>query len=169
MAEAGRVFPGTGPTISQLEMFGMNLQRYGLALLLVLIGSYKFFAFEADAIQPLVGSSPLLAWLYGILDVRSTAAVFGLFEIMIGLLIATRHWMPRVSGSASLAAAGMFLVTLSFLVTTPGALMPANPFHQFLLKDVVLLGAALFTAADARQAAIAPGQPLPPIQDGESR
>jgi uncharacterized membrane protein YkgB len=43
----------------------------------------------------------------------------------------------------------MFLVTLSFLVTTPGALSPTSPFQQFLLKDVVLLGAALSTAAEA--------------------
>jgi reactive chlorine resistance protein C len=43
----------------------------------------------------------------------------------------------------------MFLVTLSFLVTTPGALSPTSPFQQFLLKDLVLLGAALLTAAEA--------------------
>jgi uncharacterized membrane protein YkgB len=42
----------------------------------------------------------------------------------------------------------MFLVTLSFLVTTPGALSSASPFRQFLLNDVVLLGAAPFTAAE---------------------
>jgi uncharacterized membrane protein YkgB len=64
-------------------------------------------------------------------------------------LIAARRWAPRVSGYASLAASGMFLVTLSFLLTTPGALAPTSPFNQFLLKDVVLLGASLFTAAEA--------------------
>jgi len=52
----------------------------------------------------------------------------------------------------------MFLVTLSFLVTTPGAPMPTSPFNQFLWKDVVLLGAALFTAAEALSEAKA--QPL---------
>src|SRR5215469_7454420 len=50
---------------------------------------------------------------------------------------------------------GMFLTTLSFLFTTPGweptlgfpgiSAMPG----QFLLKDVVLLGAAIFTASEA--------------------
>jgi uncharacterized membrane protein YkgB len=48
-----------------------------------------------------------------------------------------------------LAASGMFLVTLSFLLTTPGALAPTSPVNQFLLKDVVLLGASLFTSAEA--------------------
>ena len=80
------------------------------------------------------------------------------------MLICTRPWMPLVSGYASLLAGSMFIVTLSFLVTTPGALTPANPFHQFLLKDVVLLGAALFTAAEALSAAAADRS----AKDGES-
>ena len=61
----------------QIGAIGIAVMRYGLALLLVLIGSYKFFDFEAEAIRPLVGSSPFLAWLYGVLGVRGAAAVFG--------------------------------------------------------------------------------------------
>ena len=49
-------------------------------------------------------------------------------------------------------AAGTFLVTLSFLVTTPGALSPTSPFGGFLMKDIMLLGAALFTAGEAWRA-----------------
>jgi uncharacterized membrane protein YkgB len=53
----------------------------------------------------------------------------------------------------------MFLTTLSFLVTTPGwepslggfPALSAMP-GQFLLKDVVLLGAALWSAGEAARA-----------------
>jgi uncharacterized membrane protein YkgB len=53
----------------------------------------------------------------------------------------------------------MFLTTLTFLVTTPGwepslggfPALSAMP-GQFVLKDVVLLGAALFTAGEALSA-----------------
>jgi reactive chlorine resistance protein C len=128
---------------------GLGVSRYGLAFLLALIGGYKFFSFEAEGIRPLVGSSPLLSWLYGVFDVQGAAALIGTLEVAVGALICTRWWAPRVSGYASLAAGSMFLVTLSFLVTTPGALSPTSPFQQFLLKDVVLLGAALVTAAEA--------------------
>jgi uncharacterized membrane protein YkgB len=140
------------PTITRIRVVGLGLLRYGLAFLLVMIGSFKFFAFEAEGIRPLVGSSPLLSWLLDIFGVRGAAALFGVFEVITGVLIFTRPWMPRLSGYASLAASGMFLVTLSFLVTTPGALAPTSPFNQFLWKDVVLLGAALFTAAEALSA-----------------
>ena len=47
----------------------------------------------------------------------------------------------------------MFLVTLSFLFTTPGVLDPQNPAGGFLIKDLILLGAALYTAGEALHAA----------------
>jgi uncharacterized membrane protein YkgB len=149
VSREGAPVVGHAHTVESVRALGLSLLRYGLVFLLVTIGSFKFFAFEAEGIRPLVSNSPILGWLYGLFDVRATAALIGVSEIIIGTLIAARRWAPRVSGYASLAASGMFLVTLSFLLTTPGALAPTSPFNQFLLKDVVLLGASLFTAADA--------------------
>lgn len=137
----------------RLHRAGVAVLRYGLVLLLVMWGGFKFAAFEAEAIQPLVSSSPFLSWLYLLFDVRTVSALFGIFEITAGVLIATRRWLPRVSGFASVAASGMFVITLSFLFTTPGALEPGNPAGGFLMKDILLLGAALFTAGEALLAA----------------
>jgi reactive chlorine resistance protein C len=128
---------------------GIGILRYGLVGLLLLWGSFKFFAFEANAIQPLVEHSPLLGWLLPVLGLRATSDIIGVFEVGCGLLIATRHWFPRLSAYGSLAATGMFAVTLSFLVTTPGALSISSPFNGFLLKDIMFLGGALVTAAEA--------------------
>jgi uncharacterized membrane protein YkgB len=121
--------------------------RYALVFLILLWGSFKFFEFEALAIKPLVENSPLVGWLYGPFGVRGTSALFGVVEVITGLLIAVPRQLPRVSGYASLAAAGMFLVTLSFLFTTPNGL--SGSFTGFLMKDLVLLGAALFTAGES--------------------
>lgn len=139
--------------VDTLGRAGLGVSRYGLAFLLILWGSFKFFAFEATAIQPLVSNSPFLSWLYPAFGIRGASAIFGVFEVGAGILIATRPWWPRLSGYASLAASGMFVVTLSFLVTTPGAFGPASPWSGFLLKDVMFLGAALYTAAEALGAA----------------
>jgi uncharacterized membrane protein YkgB len=125
--------------------------RYSLVFLLLLWGSFKFFAFEAEAIEPLVRNSPLLGWLYGPFGVRGTSALFGVFEVAAAVLIAAHRLIPRVSGYASLASAGMFLTTLSFLITTPNVF--SGPWSGFLMKDVVLLGAALYTAAESLAAA----------------
>ena len=55
-------------------------------------------------------------------------------------------------------AAGIVATTLSFLATTPEAWQERrgepklSPAGQFLVKDIVLLGAALLTAAESLQA-----------------
>jgi uncharacterized membrane protein YkgB len=80
-------------------------------------------------------------------------------EIAIGVLIALRPVWPMGSAVGSGLAAGMFLTTLSFLVTTPGwepslggfPALSAMP-GQSLLKDVVLLGVALSSAGEALEA-----------------
>jgi uncharacterized membrane protein YkgB len=53
----------------------------------------------------------------------------------------------------------LFVSTLSFVITTPGvgeASAGGFPFlsmtGQFLIKDIVLLGASIFTLADAMEA-----------------
>jgi uncharacterized membrane protein YkgB len=45
------------------------------------------------------------------------------------------------------------LTTLSFLFTTPGALDASHPEHGFLLKDTLLLAAAIATGTEALRAA----------------
>jgi uncharacterized membrane protein YkgB len=130
---------------------GTHLLRYGLVFLLLLIGGTKFTQFEAEAIRPLVENSPFLSWMYRVADYRTTSAMIGVIELVIGVLIALRPFARRISGYGSLAAVGMFLTTLSFLFTTPGALEPGNAAGGFLMKDLILLGAAVFTAGEALQ------------------
>lgn len=132
-----------------LQRVGLGVLRYGLVFLLVFWGALKFTVLEAEGIKPLVQNSPFLSWLYALLSVRGAAMVFGVFEVGAGLSIATRRWLPKASGFASLAAAGMFLITLSFLFTTPGVLEPTSDTGGFLMKDLLLLGAALYTGAEA--------------------
>lgn len=128
---------------------GIGVLRYGLAALLLLWGGFKFFEFEAQAIVPLVEHSPALGWMYAVFGVRGTSAVFGVAEVTAALAIAVRRFFPRVSGYGSGVAALTFLTTLSFLLTTPGVFALDNPWGGFLMKDIVLLGAALVTAAEA--------------------
>jgi uncharacterized membrane protein YkgB len=146
-----KAIPVTQPPgdIQLLGRGGLWLLRYGLVFFLLTFGVFKFFAFEAEGIQPLVANSPIMSWLYPILGVRGTSALIGVFEVVSGLLIALRRWSPHASGYGSLAASGIFVITLSFLLTTPGALSPTSPINGFLLKDIMFFGAALFTSAEA--------------------
>jgi reactive chlorine resistance protein C len=132
---------------------GTHVLRYGLVALLVLWGGMKFTDFEAEGIRPLIEHHPLMSWMYPAFGVRGASAIIGVVELIAAALIATRRWRPRASAIGSLVAAGTFLVTLSFLVTTPGALAPDNPIGGFLMKDLILLGAAVLTAGEALAAA----------------
>lgn len=75
-------------------------------------------------------------------------------------MIAARRWSPGLSAIGSLGAVAMFLTTLSFLFSTPGVwvsvpgfpLPVTNETGAFLIKDVFLLGAALWSAADSLRA-----------------
>ena len=137
------------PAPAKLSSIGTHVLRYGLVALLLLWGAMKFTAFEADGIRPLVENHPLMSWMYPLFGVRGTSALIGVVEVSAALLIATRRWRPRLSTIGSLVATATFAVTLSFLVTTPDALSPDNPIGGFLMKDLILLGAALYTAGEA--------------------
>jgi reactive chlorine resistance protein C len=150
---------------SQVEAVGSGLARYGLAVVVAWIGLMKFTAYEAEGIRPFVANSPLLSWVYGPLSVRGFSTVLGVVEVAVALLIAARPLLPRVSAFGSALAVGMFLTTLSFLVTTPGVWEPslggfpvfahvagrAGPGH-FLIKDLALLGISLWTLGEAWKA-----------------
>ncbi len=146
--------------IARLDEAGLGVLRYGVVFLLVVIGATKFTSWEAVRIEPLVRNSPFLSWLPNVLGLQGASDVIGAIEIAIGLAIASRRFAPAISAVGSLAAAGTFLVTLSFLFTTPGALSPMHPASAFLMKDVVLLGASLVTAAEAARAAWAHRAPV---------
>ena len=138
-----------------LDRVGSAITRYGIVAVLFLIDGIKFTSYEAMAIQPLVAHSPLLFWLYKVLDVRQVSDIFGTFEILAGLLIATRAFAPKLSAAGSLLCIPIFTTTLSFMFSTPGVWQPGYGFPAlsatgaFLVKDVVLLGASLWTAAEA--------------------
>ena len=146
-------------TALRLERIGAAIIRYGLALIIVWIGALKFATYEAAAIEGLVANSPLLSWTHGIASVPTVAAVIGVVEITLGGLIAIRPFAPRLSAVGSLGAILMFLTTLSFMLSTPGVWQPDYGFPflsgagQFLVKDLIFLGAAIWTAGDSLNAA----------------
>ncbi len=142
-----------------LEGVGENIARYGLVAILLWIGGIKFTAYESESIQGLVANSPLLSWGYSVLSVRGFAALIGIIEITLGLLIATRPVAPKLSAIGSLGVIPMALITLTFVFTTPGVWQPGYGFPfpsmtgAFLAKDILLLGVAVWTAGEALRAA----------------
>lgn len=174
---------------ARLNRFGMGLLRSALVLVLVWIGGLKFVQYEADSIVPLVANSPGLSFFYkdpghykanmnkeGELvpshrtwhrgnGTYAFSDGLGIMIVLIGVLIATYPISPGASAVGSLLLILMSLTTLSFLVTTPEAWVPAlgDQQHGFpylsgvgrlIIKDTIMLGAAVVTLADAAKEAL---------------
>jgi uncharacterized membrane protein YkgB len=145
---------------SRVEAAGRELARYGLVVVVAWIGLMKFTAYEAEGISKYVDDSPLMRWVYGLMSHRGFSAVLGVVELTVAILIAARPFAPRASVVGSALAVGMFLTTLSFLVTTKGVwASDAGGFPalsgapgQFLIKDLALLGISLWSLGEAWKA-----------------
>ena len=142
-----------GPTA---ERVGHLILRYGLVVILLWIGLLKFTTYEAEGIKPLVANSPLLSWGYSAMSVEGFARLIGTAEIVFALLIALRPVSALATAVGSAGAVLMALTTLSFIVTTGPAWQPDHgvPFlspmpGQFLLKDLLLLGVAVWSLGEA--------------------
>ncbi len=175
---------------AHLDRVGIALTRFGLVVVLCWIGGTKFAAYEAESIVPFVANSPLMSFFYahpapeyqhyankeGELvpahrqwhetnRTYSFSYALGTVIILIGLLIALHPVLPQAAALGSLLLVGMSLTTLSFLVTTPEAWVPAlgTAAHGFpflagpgrlVIKDAIMLGAAVVTLADSAKASL---------------
>lgn len=170
--------------IAGLDRVGVGMLRGALVIVLLWIGGLKFVPYEADSIVPLVANSPVMSFLYadahhyrsytnreGELNPIHRAwhtsngtyrfsRGLGSVIVLIGCLIALYPLSPRASLAGSFLLIFMSLTTLSFLVTTPEAWVPAigDQQHGFpylsgvgrlIIKDAIMLAAAVVTLADA--------------------
>jgi uncharacterized membrane protein YkgB len=167
---------------------GIALLRLGVVIVLLWIGGLKFANYEADSIVPLVANSPLMSFFYhhpapayhqymnkeGELNLAHRqwhesngtypfSHGLGCVIIAIGLLIALHPVLPQVAAVGSFLLILMSFTTLSLLVTTPEAWVPAlgEATHGFpylsgvgrlIIKDSIMFGAAVTTMADSAKA-----------------
>ncbi|MCG3211216.1 MAG: Inner membrane protein RclC [Anaerolineae bacterium] len=140
----------------KMQMIGEIVTRYGLVLVIGWIGAMKFTAYEAQAIQPLVANSPFMSWVYQIFSAEAFSSLLGIVEIATAILIALRPVSAKAAVVGSVLASFTFLTTLTFLFTTPGWEPTLGGFPslsvvpgQFLIKDIVLLGASIWLLGEA--------------------
>lgn len=87
----------------------------------------------------------------------------GAVIVLYGLMLCLHPWLPQVAALGSLLVLVMSFVTLSFLITTPECWVPSlgDVSHGFpylsgagrlVIKDVIMMGAAVATLADSAKA-----------------
>lgn len=152
-----------GSSTDKIEALGDKLSnggihgiRFTVATVLGWIGAMKFTAYEAGAIEGLVASSPLTSWLYQVTSLQGASNIIGTTEIITAILIIVGTKIPKVALLGAIGAILTFFTTSTLLFTAPGWEASLGGFPalsvvpgQFLLKDIVLLAAAVFLAGDA--------------------
>ncbi len=156
MTPVATAAPILGVTPVPAKKAGEAMVRYGLVIVIAWFAIMKFTTVEAQGIQPLVAGSPLLGWTYRFLSVGSFSMGLGMVELAIACLIALRPVSAKACLIGSAGAVGMFLTILSFLFqrvswdpSLGGFPAPSAAVGEFLLKDIVLLGAAVWSFSEA--------------------
>jgi len=146
----------TGTSLKQVSEIGI---RFAMVVVIAWYGFLKFTEYEANAIAGFAMNSPFLAPFHELLGVRLFSDTIGVIEIIAAALIAAHTLSPKAGAIGGALASGTFIVTLSFMFTTPGIFeASAGGFPilsvvpgAFLLKDLVLLAVSLWLLAISLQ------------------
>lgn len=130
--------------------FDIQLVRWSLIVIFIGFGYTKWFDYEAQALIPLIGNSPLLSWLHTAFGIQGASYALGVAEWAIGAALLIGIWSPTWAVAAAFGSALTYLTTLTLILTTPGAWensaggFPAmGGATSFLIKDAVLLAASV--------------------------
>ncbi|ANW23135.1 YkgB family protein [Vibrio coralliilyticus] len=125
---------------------GYNLGVIGVALVLAWIGIYKFTPTEAKLIEPLVVNHPAMSWLYDIISVQAVSNLIGATEIIVAIGLIAGFKNAKIAYVSGMAAAVIFVATLSFLLTTPNTWKVSDGIlvtNFFLVKDILFLAISI--------------------------
>ncbi|MBL4676857.1 MAG: DUF417 family protein [Mucilaginibacter sp.] len=129
-----------------LKKASYNLGVIATIIVLIWIGILKFTPTEATGIKAYVSHSFLMSWLYHVASLQGVSNIIGTFEIVNAILLIVSFWNSRIGLIAGYLTALIFIVTLSFIITTPGIwhLMDGVPVTDFfVVKDMAFLAVAL--------------------------
>lgn len=174
--------------LSKLQGQFINFMRIAILIVMVWIGGLKAFQYEADGIVPFVANSPVMSFFYnnpqeykehknkeGEMVQKNIewnhqngtygfSYALGTVIVIIGTLTFLGIFNNRLGLIGGLLTAGMALVTLTFLITTPetwvpnlGGDMPTPQFGfpylsgagRLVVKDIIMMAGGLIVASDS--------------------
>src|ERR687895_764431 len=153
-ARAGHLLQGTNVARS-VQRVGRVVALVGVVLPLLLIGGLKFTQLEVEALKPLIGGTPWLAWMYSVFGEAGTSYMLGVVEITTALLLIASPWFPHAGMVGGALGALIFLTTTSLFFAIPiwepaaGGFPAINGAGSFLIKDVALLGVSLLVMGES--------------------
>ncbi len=127
----------TRPYLASHQAIWLN--AFPVVLVLLWIGGMKFTLLEAQGIEALVSSSPLMSWMYNVWDIQTTANLIGVYDIIALTLVILAIFNQKFLPPAVLMSGAVFAVTQTFFFSFSGALSNETLLTttgHFLIKDL---------------------------------
>ncbi|WP_444907188.1 DUF417 family protein [Microbulbifer sp. SSSA008] len=124
-------------SLSPLKLIWLNYFPVGLVLLW--IGGMKFTALEAEGIEGLVSTSPLMSWLYSVFSVQVASNLIGIYDLIALAILALGIYIRQLFWPGLLFCAAVFITTQTFLYSYPGSWVATWQLSSsgiFIIKDL---------------------------------
>jgi uncharacterized membrane protein YkgB len=148
MAYLTRLLSAFGLVDNELDY---HLLRASMVFIFFIFGYQKWFAYEAEMIEPFIRHSPFVFWLIPAFGVRGASWFLGTSEWTFGALLFFGFWNKRLGMLGAAGSIVTFASTVAIIPFLPdGWAAPAGGFPAmtiataFLVKDVVLLAASFY-------------------------
>jgi uncharacterized membrane protein YkgB len=127
------------------------LVRASMVIIFFFFGYQKWWAYEADRLEPFINNGPLIAWLYPAFGHQGASWFLGICEWTFGALIFAGFWDKRLGALGAAGSTLTFIGTVSIIPFMPdgwdasaGGFPAMTGNVSFLMKDVVLLAVSLY-------------------------
>ncbi|WP_454630723.1 YkgB family protein [Bradyrhizobium cenepequi] len=128
-----------------------HIVRASMVILFFFFGYQKWWAYEADRLEPFISNGPLIWWLYPVFGHQGASWFLGVAEWTFGALIFAGFWNKRLGVLGAAGSAATFIATVSIIPYMPngwdasaGGFPAMTGNVPFLMKDVVLLAVSLY-------------------------
>jgi uncharacterized membrane protein YkgB len=146
------------PIAGVLRWFGLlredldyHIVRASMVIMFFFFGYQKWWAYEADRLDPFISNGPLIWWLYPVFGHRGASWFLGVSEWTIGALLFAGFWNKRLGILGAAGSTLTFIATVSIIPFMPdgwdasaGGFPAMTGNVPFLMKDVVLLAVSFY-------------------------
>jgi len=134
---------------------GQFILRYGLAIAFIWLGLMKLKNSEADYLKDILSNSALFSWMLTYITPYAFSQLIAYLQMLVGVAIAVRPVARKLSLWGAVVASVILVLSVSTLFTSsfvwqaPYGFPELSKLGQSILKDLVLLGAAMWCVGDS--------------------
>ena len=120
---------------------------FPVLVVLAWIGGMKFTLIEAQGIEDLLQTSPFMSWMFSVWDLQTASNLIGVYDLFAVALLIAAIYNKKVLWIGVLMSLAVFIMTQTFLATTPGAVSSSTILSttgHFLIKDLWFIANLIF-------------------------